>query len=730
MKFSIKYKVFLAFLFFSILPLIILSYLGVYSLQEAGNLLINDAIGNLERQEENRLIKEAENYAKSVTEFLKEIEHDLKELSLLRRDEKVFLAFSDKKRKKIWHAVLQNNKVVEKKEYLPLYKEVAFIDDSGQEKILIKNGKIVPTSRLRNVANPSNTTYLNEDYFIKAKQLKPKEIYLSSLKGFAMTKKDQIGNFAKPEDIKGGNHYDGVLRFSMPIYENEKFIGVLTLAVDHLHLQELTIHIDPRYGFSNLYSGYESGNYAFIFDINGWIITHPKYWDLPGVYKDGSEKRFMTKDSSKSAIEDGIEGFNLDYAGFISLEYPKVAEEVRKKKSGIVTVTNVGGIRKVMAYAPILCNLKPYNQLGVFGGFTLGEKLSDFSESARHSQQTLLDMLNRYQKNVGSIFLFIIIIVFTMGALFSKHIISPILSLSKKTEYLGETDFDSWEKIDRNDEIGELAQRFYEMNKKINEQNANIKKTMEELKIAKKQLEEYNVNLKKEIDILKDEKMRQVDRLSSIGSLAAGLAHEIRNPLTGITLFLDDLHDRLSEDVESKNLIVAALKEIDRVEKLINELLYFSASKPTQKIYINLASVIETVVIFVNKICQKKQITVDIELEEGLMIFADKEKIKQAILNVVLNGIQAMEPGGKLSIIGKTAKKNDKNYCLILIKDTGKGINETELEKIFEPFYTSRAEGTGLGLAICRSIILEHNGIIVANNWENGACFEIWLPMV
>lgn len=729
MKFSIRYKVYLAFLSLSILPLIILSYISIYSIKETGRKLIDDSIGNLEKEEEKRLTKEAENYARIVSEFLNERANELKELSSQPLKEKNIQLFYETKKGKVWHAIKTAEGIKEVKQYLPLYKEIAFIDVNGNEKIAIKNGRLVPANLLKNVALPVNTTYLNEDYFRKVKQLKNGEIYLSELKGFAMTKKDQIGDAAKPEDVKGGKHYDGVLRFSTPIYENNVFKGILTIALDHIHLQELTIHIDPRYGSNTVYAGYESGNYAFIFDINGWIISHPKYWDLPGVYKNGKEKRYMTVKSSKQDIDKGYEGFNLDYAGFISEGYPIAAKEVREGKKGIVTVTNVGGVRKVMAYAPIICNLKPYDKLKVFGGFTLGERLEDFSESALHSQQTLIEMLDKYQKNIGALFLFIIFLVAFLGAIFSKHITEPILYLSKKSRFIGETNFDYWEKIDRNDEIGELANLFYEMNKKIGEQTAELKRSMTEIEKNKRQLEEYNQYLKKEIDILKDEKFRQVDRLSSIGRLAAGLAHEIRNPLTGITLFLDDLHDRLCGDNESQKLIVHALKEIERVERLISELLYFSSSKPSERISFEVSSLLDSIIVFVNKICEKSGIKIVMDIQKDIFITADKERLKQAVLNVVLNAVQAMGNGGVLTIVAKSAMKNDEECLLLQVKDTGKGLEESDFEKIFEPFYTSRKEGTGLGLAIARSIISEHQGIILAKNWEKGALFEIWLPL-
>lgn len=728
MRLSLKYKVILAFLFLSFLPIVILAYVSFSTIREAGRSLIFQMIGELEKDESKKLIKEAEHYAHKISIFLKEREKDLKELANTHLDEESILKFWLQKKGRIWYAKKINGKLIDTYEMAPLYKEIAVIDKFGKEKILIKEGKIVEKDFLRDVSNPANTTYKNEDYFIKASKLKRGEILVSPLKGFAMTKKDQIGDAERPEDIGGGKRYNGVLRFSMPIYRNDEFDGVLTIALDHLHLQELTIHIVPGYGENVYFSSYESGNYAFIFDESGWIITHPKYWDLPGVWKDGKEKKFMTEKSLKKDIEEGIVGFNLDYVGFLSEGYPQAAKDVRNKKSGIVTVTNVGGIKKVMAYAPILYDTKPYNKLGIFGGFTIGAKFEDFYSSAKKAEKTLIMSLEDYEKRIGLIFLMLFFSVILIGYFFSKHITEPITKLVEKIHFTGETDFKNWEKIERTDEIGELAQAFYEMNKKINEQKNQLLSSMKELENAKKQLEEYNLYLKQKIDILKDEELRKLDRFSSIGQLASGIAHEIRNPLTGVMLLLDDLHDRI-KDNESKSLIVSALSEIERLERLVAMLLDFAAPKGNRKEKINIDQVIDEIFVFLKKICDKREIQVERKrLFLPAYIIGDTDKIKQAFLNIILNAIQHMDNGGRLIIEERKEIMQGKNFVIISIFDTGPGIKETDIDKIFEPFYSLREGGTGLGLAISKSIINEHSGTIFAKNTDMGACFEIWIP--
>ncbi|MCX7770072.1 MAG: ATP-binding protein [Proteobacteria bacterium] len=728
MRINLKHKVVIAFLSLSLFPILLLAFFSFSTIREAGKNLIVQMITELEGEESKRLIREAENYAHRVTMFLKEREKELRELSNTPLDEENIIRFWSQKRGRIWYAKIVNGRLVDTYETLPLYKEIAIIDKWGKEKVLLKNGKIVDKKGLRNVKDPSNTTYKNEDYFLKASRLKKGEIYVSSLKGFAMTKKDQIGNAKRPDDIGGGNRYDGVIRFSMPIYRNDEFNGVLTIALDHIHFQELTIHIVPRYGENVVFASYDSGNYAFIFDDSGWIITHPKYWDFPGVWKDGKEKRYMTENSTKRDIEEGIVGFNLDHVGFLSEGYPKAARDVRNKKSGIVTVTNVGGIKKVMAYAPIFYDTKPYDKLGIFGGFTIGAKFEDFYSSAVKAENTLIKNLQDYERRTGLIFLFIFFSVTFIGYFFSRHITEPITKLVEKIRFMGDTDFQNWEKIERKDEIGELAQAFYEMNKKINEQKSQLLNSMRELENAKKQLEEYNLYLKQKIDLLKDEELRKIDRFSSIGQLASGIAHEIRNPLTGITLLLDDLHDRI-KDNESKALIVSALSEIERLERLVAMLLDYATPKSKTKERINIDIIIDDIFVFLKKMCDKKEISVERKrLLLPAYINGDGDKIKQAFLNIILNAIQHMNEGGKLIIDERKETMQGKSFIIISIFDTGPGIKETDIDKIFEPFYSLREGGTGLGLAISKSIINEHSGTIFAKNTDMGACFEIWIP--
>ncbi len=219
-------------------------------------------------------------------------------------------------------------------------------------------------------------------------------------------------------------------------------------------------------------------------------------------------------------------------------------------------------------------------------------------------------------------------------------------------------------------------------------------------------------------------RMERVDRLESLGRLSASIAHEIRNPLTGVSLMLDELHDRLIGNEDDQGAIVRALNEIERLEGLVNELLHF-ATQPQAKLKTgSVAQVLEDTLFLVDKQCRKAGVAVDIDISEGLADFSlDKDKLKQAFLNLITNALEAMPDGGALTI--KACQEDDE--VRVVFADTGKGIPNEQLDDIFEPFYTTKGEGAGLGLAITHNIISDHHGRIeVKSQPGEGTTFTLY----
>lgn len=225
-----------------------------------------------------------------------------------------------------------------------------------------------------------------------------------------------------------------------------------------------------------------------------------------------------------------------------------------------------------------------------------------------------------------------------------------------------------------------------------------------------------------------EEVLRQKEKLAAVGQLAAGIAHEIRNPLAGISGSIELLNQNANSE-EEKKLMSIVLREIDRLNNLITEFLDYSRpdQRPTTKV--NLSLLVEEIL---NSLQYDKHLLKDIQLAKSIAsdmwILGFSEKLKQALLNIIINGCQAMgDSNNKMLSVELTA--SDKNKIIIKIRDTGSGMTSEVKTKIFEPFFTTKSKGTGLGLALTHKIIETHRGLIYVNSEIGvGTEFVIELP--
>jgi signal transduction histidine kinase len=222
------------------------------------------------------------------------------------------------------------------------------------------------------------------------------------------------------------------------------------------------------------------------------------------------------------------------------------------------------------------------------------------------------------------------------------------------------------------------------------------------------------------------EEMMRLDRLASLGKLSAGIAHEVRNPLTGISLLLDDLHDRAATASDDQIMIKKAVAEIERVERLINALLNYSSPARLAFRLSDLNLVVQDTVLLMRRQCEHQKVLISTNTIDIAPFRFDPEKIKQSLLNITRNALEAMPDGGEISI----CTSSDIDHAIITISDNGPGILETDLPLIFEPFFTRKGAGTGLGLSITQRIVEEHHGDITAeSNSTSGTVFTLKLPL-
>ena len=237
-------------------------------------------------------------------------------------------------------------------------------------------------------------------------------------------------------------------------------------------------------------------------------------------------------------------------------------------------------------------------------------------------------------------------------------------------------------------------------------------------------------NLKKSQKIL-----RRSDRLASLGTLIASLAHEIRNPLVSIKTFTQLLPERIDDTEFRDYFLKVASGEIDRLTSLINELLGFAKpSEPNLKGE-DVNAIIDRMEVLISTEARKKNITITKNYAPTLpSVLVDAEQIKQVLLNILLNAIQAIEGQGEIwietRIVSITRDDESEAFLQIEIRDTGIGIPPENLDHVFDPFFSTRPEGSGLGLAISHQIVHEHGGFIdLESEVGKGTSFRIHFPL-
>ncbi|MDI6766094.1 MAG: cache domain-containing protein [Bacteroidota bacterium] len=292
------------------------------------------------------------------------------------------------------------------------------------------------------------------------------------------------------------------------------------------------------------------------------------------------------------------------------------------------------------------------------------------------------------------------------------------------------------EEVAKKIEDGDYKQQFIvKAPREIERLSASLNQMAKQLDQEKMELEAWGEKLEKKVEARTDEikkihaQLFRSEKLASLGKLAAGVAHEINNPLTGIltnaSLLLDDLpkEDPRHEDVD------VIVKETIRCREIVKRLLDFARQTKPQKQLVDVNSIIESIILLVRNQTSFRNIAIQKNLSGNMPeIMADKDQIQQVFINIIINAAEAMSKSGTLTI--DTLLSSTKDFIMIKISDTGHGIPEHLREKIFDPFYTTKENGTGLGLSISYGIIEQHGGEInVDSTIGEGTTFTIKLPI-
>jgi signal transduction histidine kinase len=290
------------------------------------------------------------------------------------------------------------------------------------------------------------------------------------------------------------------------------------------------------------------------------------------------------------------------------------------------------------------------------------------------------------------------VLIFALAYLIQR----PMVELQEKIARVGEGDLDvSVSFARRNDEIGDLGRNFNRMVKQLRES-------------------------REEIERLHRTQMSRAEHFATLGELATGLAHEIRNPLAGIAGVIEIVGRDLPATSPARAVVKEVRQEIAQINRIVSDLLETARPRPPQIRASDLNTTVEHAVMLARQQVLSKPIKIDLHKSAGLRdVEHDSDQIHQVLLNLLLNAVQAIDGAGAVGV----TISDQSPYAAIEVSDTGRGIPPEHLPNIFRPFYTTKGNGTGLGLSLARRIVEDHHGRIdVSSISGKGTKFLVLLP--
>ncbi|MFQ5754267.1 MAG: PAS domain-containing sensor histidine kinase, partial [bacterium] len=306
---------------------------------------------------------------------------------------------------------------------------------------------------------------------------------------------------------------------------------------------------------------------------------------------------------------------------------------------------------------------------------------------------------------IGGIALGIILLLsLATVVLFIRSVERPVHELRSTMDAIERGDFSARTKNSRRDELGQLA--------------IGMNAMAEKLQKARNHLTEHH-----------RQELLQAEALAKIGELAAGMAHEIKNPISGIVFAANSILREMAPKDNRREIFQEIVKQANRAEQNLEALLTFARQSRLERFPTDLNAMIERILLFVRQQPDMKFIKIESNLDKNLPeILVDPKQIEQVLLNLVINAVQAMPKGGCLNVSTKTDTVH--NIVFISVQDTGVGIAKESHDEIFQPFYTTKLKGVGLGLTLCKEMVARHNGTIsFESKVGRGTTFTIELPI-
>ncbi len=250
----------------------------------------------------------------------------------------------------------------------------------------------------------------------------------------------------------------------------------------------------------------------------------------------------------------------------------------------------------------------------------------------------------------------------------------------------------------------------------------------ERMSRSHEQLQSEVVRLREELR-QKNELLERKSRLAALGEMAAGMAHEIRNPLGGVLLYASLLSKDLEDNPESLKWVKKISLAVNGLNQIVTDMLTFTNNSTCEKTDLNLAGMIVEVADLAAMQAREKNVRVVVDCDSDIVVSADLNMLHRILLNLVLNAVGAVDESGVVTVKGRRSR-SERHSVRVEVIDNGCGMAEDVIDKIFNPFFTTRDVGTGLGLAIVHRLVECHDGVITAcnNKKSKGAKFTVLLP--
>ncbi|MFW3380520.1 ATP-binding protein [Aliarcobacter butzleri] len=679
---------------------------------------------------------------------------------------------------------------------IPIYKEISFFDLQGNEKYKVStiNNQKINVSDSKNTFIKAEK-YFDEIQKLNKNEIYVSDVigeYIGTkvIGLFTKEKAQKSGIEFEPEkygyagiENPLGKRFEGIIRFITPVYKDDEKIGYISLALDHRHLQEFTDTVNPTN--SNLKQNITDaslGNYAFIWDYEGKSIVHPRHYSIFGYDKNTGEKvmPWLSLD-----VAEKFYSSNQNINDFLK-NYPKFEEQSLQKKPNLKQLKedgNVGLDCRYLNFAPQCEGWMQLTQNGGYGSFiinwsnvwklttaatipyytgkygnskrgfgfvSIGASVDDFHAAANETKEEVTKILdsqtqiiskimdeNKFEikdsiraliNELSTVTFAMIVLVIIIALFMSSYLSKKIDDILIGTKKFANNELDYRIKVTSTDEIGQLENSFNEMAGKIEKLINQEKKLNTELE------EKVIVETSKQKE--QEQLLIQQTRLAAMGEMIGNIAHQWRQPLNALGLILQNLKfsyeiGELDEKMIDKSVKKATMLT-ENMSKTIDDFRnFFRPNKAKENFKINegitkAVELIESTFEHNNIKLEKDFVSSEIEF------FGFANEFSQVILNLLTNAKDAVLENKIENPLIIIQTKIDDEYIYISIKDNGLGIKDEIINKIFEPYFTTKDEGKGTGIGLYMSkIIIENNmnGKIEVKNEQNGANVIIKLPI-